>query len=266
MDATNSQTAAAFAPTGLRALAAGRAKSLKEIELRAIMARAEADGAGDVDVLARRISTLARPAILSFVNAHGFNLAANDDEFRRRLLTADFLLRDGVGMKIGMALHGHAPGANLNGTDLIPEILRRTRGRTAVFGTRRPWLSLGADRITAMGCDVASVMDGFQDVSAYVEAARRSRPETIVLAMGMPKQETVAEALRAALDFPCLIINGGAIVDFLAGRVRRAPAPVRRAGMEWAWRLALEPQRLAKRYLHGNPRFLAHVAKLRVSR
>jgi N-acetylglucosaminyldiphosphoundecaprenol N-acetyl-beta-D-mannosaminyltransferase len=49
----------------------------------------------------------------------------------------------------------------------------------------------------------------------------------------------------------------GASLDFLAGRVRRAPRWVARAGLEWLWRLALEPRRLAHRYLRKDPRFLA---------
>ncbi len=250
----------------LRALASGRAATLATLELRAMMSKARWDGDAERDELIARYLAPKRPEILSFVNAHGFNLAAADPAFRRHLLSSDHLLRDGVGMKIGMSLHGLAPGPNLNGTDFIPQILAAAAGRkVAVFGTKDPWLADGAAAISRQGCNVVAKLDGFQDVAAYVEAAKAAQPEIILLAMGMPKQEAVAYALRAALDHPCLIINGGAIVDFMAGRVQRAPALVRRAGMEWAWRLGLEPKRLAKRYLSGNPRFLAHVAALRLS-
>jgi hypothetical protein len=74
--------------------------------------------------------------------------------------------------------------------------------------------------------------------------------------MGMPRQEEVAIALRAALGFPCLIVCGGAIIDFLGGKVPRAPVWMRRCGLEWAFRLGREPRRLWNRYVHGNPRFL----------
>lgn len=63
-------------------------------------------------------------------------------------------------------------------------------------------------------------------------------------------------ALRAALGGPCLIVCGGAILDFLGGKVTRAPRWMRRAGLEWAYRLAREPRRLWQRYLRGNPLFL----------
>jgi exopolysaccharide biosynthesis WecB/TagA/CpsF family protein len=75
--------------------------------------------------------------------------------------------------------------------------------------------------------------------------------------MGMPRQEEVAILLRSALNFPCLIVCGGAIIDFMGGKTSRAPLWVRQARMEWAYRLALEPRRLFQRYVVGNPVFLA---------
>jgi exopolysaccharide biosynthesis WecB/TagA/CpsF family protein len=97
---------------------------------------------------------------------------------------------------------------------------------------------------------------GCHQPEKYVDFAIRHRPSLIVLGMGMPKQEQVAIQLRSALDFPCLIICGGAIIDFLGGKVTRAPALLRRTGMEWVYRLAMEPRRLFYRYVVGNPLFL----------
>jgi exopolysaccharide biosynthesis WecB/TagA/CpsF family protein len=74
--------------------------------------------------------------------------------------------------------------------------------------------------------------------------------------MGMPKQERVAALLARHLDYPCLIICGGAILDFLGGKVTRAPKAFRRIGMEWLYRFMLEPKRLFKRYMVGNFVFL----------
>src|SRR5690606_40821841 len=75
----------------------------------------------------------------------------------------------------------------------------------------------------------------------------------IVLAMGMPKQEQVAVQLRDALNTPALLICGGAILDFAAERFPRAPLWMRRFGLEWLFRLLLEPRRLFKRYALGIP-------------
>jgi exopolysaccharide biosynthesis WecB/TagA/CpsF family protein len=73
--------------------------------------------------------------------------------------------------------------------------------------------------------------------------------------MGMPKQEIVAARL-AASGVPCLIVCGGAILDFLGGKVSRAPQWVRGLGCEWVFRLLSEPKRLFSRYVVGNPLFI----------
>jgi exopolysaccharide biosynthesis WecB/TagA/CpsF family protein len=98
---------------------------------------------------------------------------------------------------------------------------------------------------------------GFLDVTDYVKLAAAHRPELIVLGMGMPKQEEVACMLRAAVGYPCLIVCGGAIIDFMGGKTSRAPAWMRSTGLEWAYRLMLEPKRLFHRYVVGNPVFIA---------
>jgi UDP-N-acetyl-D-mannosaminuronic acid transferase (WecB/TagA/CpsF family) len=80
----------------------------------------------------------------------------------------------------------------------------------------------------------------------------------------MPKQERVAVALRATLDEPALIVNGGAVLDFLGERFPRALSWMRSAGLEWLFRLALEPARLYGRYVAGAGPFLSRVVRLRL--
>ncbi|MGA8045812.1 MAG: hypothetical protein WCA30_06040, partial [Dermatophilaceae bacterium] len=83
-----------------------------------------AEGPDERDKLLRDLMRRRGPVVVSFINAHGANLAWSDPEFRDALLAADLLLRDGIGMAIAMPWLGLAPGLNLEGTDLIPEILR----------------------------------------------------------------------------------------------------------------------------------------------
>ncbi len=232
-----------------------------------LLARLRLVPAGQESALLEELATAgAGVRVLAFANAHAFNLAARQPGFARELGAADVLLRDGAGLACLLRWRGTAPGLNLNGTDFIPRLLQRCDGRTVVvLGTREPHLSLGVDRLRRelMPHSRVRAMDGFRATAHYLDFVRRHRPAVLLLAMGMPRQEQLAQELRAALDFDCLIVCGGAIVDFLAGKVRRAPPWLRRLGLEWLWRLAQEPRRLFVRYVLGNPLFLWRAARLR---
>jgi len=197
--------------------------------------------------------------VLAFVNAHAMNLAAESEPFYQSLMSADVVVRDGIGVALLMQMLNQPPGQNLNGTDLIPKVLARANGLPiALFGTQEPWLSNAEKAVRErLAPDSPCITaNGFLGLQEYIRLAARHRPRVIVLGMGMPRQEEVAVALRAALGLPCLILCGGAILDFLGGKVPRAPRWMRRWGLEWAYRLGREPRRLWVRYVHGNPLFL----------
>ena len=205
-----------------------------------------------------------RPMVIGFVNQHALNLAIGDRDFYRHLLRCDLLLRDGRGAEMACQVLGREPGANLNGTDLIPALLEQHRGqRIALFGTAEPWLEGAVKALRKQGLDVVAALDGFQKETVYEDAVVAARPDIIVLAMGMPRQEAVAAHLAGAINSPVLIINGGAILDFIAGRTPRAPLWMRRMGLEWLYRLSREPRRLFSRYVHGIPVFAARVLRER---
>jgi exopolysaccharide biosynthesis WecB/TagA/CpsF family protein len=193
------------------------------------------------------------------------NSAAVSKKFFDALMSADIVLRDGIGMAILLRLLNQSPGLNLNGTDLIPKLLRLYAGRSiALFGTQDPYLRQAREKVTTQLAPGSRVVTthGYLDVGDYVKLAAQHRPELIVLGMGMPKQEEVACTLRAAVGYPCLIVCGGAIIDFMGGKTSRAPGWMRRTGMEWEYRLAIEPKRLFHRYVIGNPVFLARAVTL----
>ena len=211
----------------------------------------------EMDLL-RRICSPTRPVAVAFANAHAMNCVAQSQSFFDALYTADWVLRDGSGVATLFKLLGKNAGRNLNGTDLIPKIIGLFDGRRiAFFGTQEPYLERGmvaADQYAPLSHFVRA--HGFLELDDYLSLAIAQKSELIVLGMGMPKQEAVAAALRSKLGFPCTIVCGGAIIDFLAGRTSRAPLWMRRAGMEWMYRLATEPRRLSHRYVVGNPVFL----------
>ena len=205
-----------------------------------------------------------RPYIVSFVNAHAANLAWQSPEFGATLLASDLLLRDGIGVELGLRAFGRPAGLNMNGTDFIPQITQMYTGRrVALFGTDSPWLEIARQQLESAGMVVVASHDGFSPLQTYLTLAAETRPELVILAMGMPRQEEIAMSLRDHMSYPVVIVNGGAILDFLAGKVTRAPKLMRSTGTEWAYRLALEPRRLARRYLLGIPTFFGHVATTR---
>ncbi|WP_018988200.1 WecB/TagA/CpsF family glycosyltransferase [Aromatoleum toluclasticum] len=217
--------------------------------------------------LADELAAGRQPRMLAFVNAHAMNSAVGDFEFYKALCDADVLLRDGSGMAMLFRMLGGEPGLNMNGTDFIPRLLEAYRGRrVALWGTRDRWLAAAAARCEAeFGVEIVSCENGFHAPAHYCDAVRRARPELIVLGMGMPRQECVARLLRATATGGPLIVCGGAILDFLGGKVERAPRWVRRAGMEWAYRLVREPRRLFHRYVIGNPLFMLRAWRCRAA-
>ena len=196
--------------------------------------------------------TVQTPTVVSFLNAHAVTCAVSDPAFMRNLLAAPYLLRDGIGLATLLKVLGHDPGWNMNGTDLIPEILAAFAGRrVALCGTQEPWLSRARDAVEAMGGRVVLCLDGFRAPDFYGEALSACEADLVILAMGMPKQEAVASLLVDILRYPVVIVNGGAILDFLAKRFPRAPVVWREAHLEWLFRLIGEPWRLSRRYLWG---------------
>ena len=219
-------------------------------------------------LLLQRISSAPQPLVVAFANAHAMNSLVKSVSFFEALRSADVVLRDGSGMATLFRLLGTSPGLNLNGTDLIPKILRCFNGRRiAFFGTQEPFLTRGSSAAAERYAPESTFtsVHGFLEVDAYLALAATHQPDLIVLGMGMPRQEIVAAALRSTLAHPCVIVCGGAIIDFLAGRTPRAPRWIRRTGMEWAFRLALEPKRLFQRYVVGNPVFMIRALVLAAS-
>ena len=206
-----------------------------------------------------------KPFILAFANAHAMNSIAASVPFFDAMCSADMVLRDGSGMSTLYKLLCLPPGLNLNGTDLIPQLIKLFNGRCiALFGTQNPYLQAGLEVVSKKLSPESSCVSahGFHDMTAYIELAAKHQPALIVLGMGMPRQEEVAAELRSTLTFPCLIICGGAIIDFLAGKTPRAPLWLRTAGLEWVFRLGMEPRRLFQRYVIGNPLFLTRALRL----
>jgi exopolysaccharide biosynthesis WecB/TagA/CpsF family protein len=204
-----------------------------------------------------------RNYVVSFVNAHAMNLACKDAQLFDALRFSDLLLRDGKGMQILLKMLGKGPGLNMNGTDFIPNVvLAAKHHRIALFGSTAQTAAAAAAWLERNGAGQVTHCDGFRTPDEYLQMLKAQQPRIVVLGMGMPKQELLAAMLAQQLRGPLLILNGGAILDFMAHRFRRAPRIVRKLGLEWMFRLLLEPSRLWRRYLLGNFVFLWHAAQI----
>ncbi|MDR3514670.1 MAG: WecB/TagA/CpsF family glycosyltransferase [Azospirillaceae bacterium] len=96
---------------------------------------------------------------------------------------------------------------------------------------------------------------GALEGDAVIAAINSTKPDIVWVGLSTPKQELWMANHRARLTAPVLV-GVGAAFDFHAGLVRQAPAILQQMGLEWAFRMAMEPRRLAGRYLRNNPAFI----------
>ena len=212
--------------------------------------------------------------LISFINAHAYNLSYSNLAFKHTLENSDYLFRDGLGMELLLNTLGMESGQNINGTDFIPILLDRSAGHfsLALWGTNSPYNLNAKDRLTNEGLNVISVKDGFQDLNFYIRELKalsvKHENIIVVLGMGMPKQEELAELIKSYSSFEdtnIIIICGGAILDFLGGKIKRAPLIIRKLKSEWIYRLFIEPKRLFRRYVIGNFLFIFRMIVLRIN-
>jgi len=180
------------------------------------------------------------------------------------ILDAFIVLNDGLALDIAARLlRGRRFAANLNGTDLTPKILAALpkSARIFLYGARPEVVAEAARRLTARGHRVVGFCDGYScDGATAAAAAREAGAEVALVALGNPQQELwIAD--YGAESGARLFLGIGAWFDFMTGATRRAPAAIRRARLEWLYRLTLEPKRLMRRYTIDAARFF--VAALR---
>lgn len=206
----------------------------------------------------------AQQRLLFFVNTNFVNQCLG---LRPQLADPDIILvNDGVGMDIASWLrHRRTFADNLNGTDFVPGLLKALGGegapcRVFLLGGRPGIARRAARTLTDRGITVAGALDGYteaQDSQQVVDAINKAGADVVLVAMGNPLQEQWILDHRAQTGARVLI-GVGALLDFLAGEVPRAPGIIRRCRLEWLYRLGLEPRRLFRRYTVDIIRFLGH--------
>lgn len=202
-----------------------------------------------------------------FANAHCINVSATDPAYLRILKRDNTIVfGDGAGIRVAGYLSRQPLRDNVNGTDMFPELCARAAAhRRSIFllGAQPGVADEVARRVAAghPGLRIGGVQHGFfdeKDTDALLEAINASRADVLLVAFGVPRQEKWIAEHRARIEAPVVIAVGG-LFDYYSGRIPRAPVFLRKASLEWAWRLAMEPRRMWKRYLIGNFTFLGRI-------
>ncbi len=208
-----------------------------------------------------------RFALITWLNAHNANLAHENTDFRQAL--GQFLiLPDGLGVDIASRLlHGEPFPANLNGTDFIPGLLVMETSplRVGLIGARPEVVAkaTASFRQLAPQHEFRVISDGFfraGDEPRILEILKNYHPHILLVAMGVPRQEMFM-ASHLTAEHCTLAFGVGALFDFRAGVVPRAPLILQKLRFEWLYRLTQEPARLWRRYIVGNPLFLLRVMR-----
>ncbi|MFN3682722.1 MAG: WecB/TagA/CpsF family glycosyltransferase [Fimbriimonadaceae bacterium] len=193
-------------------------------------------------------------------NAHTLNLAYEDPEYADVLRSADVRLNDGIGFRLASGMRSVDVRHNFNGTDLVPLLFQRLDrpARVFLYGAKENVNALAALRVAERfpAVEVVGRCNGYVDPEEAAAQIASSGADVLLVALGNPKQERFMARYRDRLNVKVQIGCGG-LFDFLSGTKPRAPRPIRRHGLEWAFRLAVEPRRMFRRYVIGNPVFLA---------
>lgn len=198
-----------------------------------------------------------------FVNANSFCNLWQSPQLRLDLNNADRVFADGVGVRLAAKRAGVVLKANVNGTDLFPQVARQMaeQGKSIFLLGGKPGVaSDAAAKILQAypGIRIAGTHHGyFSDVDnlSIIDSINESGADLLLVALGSPLQERWLVAHRDLLDVSCALGVGG-LFDFLSQRIPRAPMWIRKLELEWVYRLIQEPKAKGRRYILGNAQFL----------
>ena len=194
--------------------------------------------------------TTPNPEIILYAHRH--------PGYREILNKADLALPDGAGLLFVSRFMKQALPERVSGTDMVPEIAKLAREKhlkiALLGGLDQATIDKAARAMRAWGNEVVYASHGvpkeqWEDKEFHdriISELRAARPELVFVALGHPKQEQWIDEHQNSLPSVRLFIGCGGALDFIAGAMRRAPAFMRQAGLEWLWRLVREPKRIKR--------------------
>ena len=212
--------------------------------------------------------------LINTINAHSYNTALKDPLFAEALLKGDALIPDGAGIVMACKWLStpQRPLERIAGWDLFQfemDKLNKKGGKCFFMGSSEKVLSLIKEKAAVVYPNITvetyspPYKPEFSDEESrqMVDTVNRVSPDLLWVGMTAPKQEKWTYTHYDELDVKGHIGTIGAVFDFFAGTVERAPEAWQKHGMEWAYRLLKEPRRMWRRYLLGNMLFFKYLWK-----
>jgi N-acetylglucosaminyldiphosphoundecaprenol N-acetyl-beta-D-mannosaminyltransferase len=221
--------------------------------------------------LLRTISAWAsegRTRRVMYVNAHVVNQSRVTPGLGGALRRADLVYCDGYGVRLAARVLNMPVPHRMTGADWIwglASLCERSAQPVYLLGSEPPIAREAAARLRRWypQLDVVGAHHGFFDLDSphnerVIEDINAHSPAIVLVGMGTPKQELWVDRYAHRLD-GAVVWTVGALFDYVSGHIPRAPRWLADNGLEWIFRLAIEPQRMWRRYLLGNPVFLSRV-------
>lgn len=216
--------------------------------------------------------------LINTINAHSYNTALEDTLFAEALLGGDALVPDGASIVKACRWLGaeSQPVERVAGWDLFEFEMGRLNakgGRCMFMGSSPKVLGLIVERAREVypNIEVVTYSPPYkpefspEENRAIVDAINAADPDLLWIGMTAPKQEKWTYQHWQELKIHCHVGTIGAVFDFFAGTVKRAPLWWQNHGLEWLYRLLKEPRRMWRRYVVGNVKFLRNVRRERRS-
>ena len=218
--------------------------------------------------------------LINTINAHSYNTAQEDEAFAEALSKGDYLIPDGASIvKACRWLRAKSqPKERIAGWDLFIFEMERLNDKGKMTNDKLRVMFLGSsEEVLALIRERAAVDYPHLDIITYsppfkpefsdeenqamIGAINHADPDLLWIGMTAPKQEKWAYRHWDELNIHCHCGTIGAVFDFYAGTVKRAPLWWQRHSLEWLYRLIKEPRRMWRRYLLGNAKFLYYLSK-----
>lgn len=202
------------------------------------------------EAAAERVLALAladEPSLVVTLNPEIVVRAEDDERLRAAIAAASLCVADGVGVLWAARRAGVRLPARVPGVELAADVMRLGGASLRVyFLGGRPGVAARAATAAAerYGVRIAGSRDGYfadDEAAAVAAAVAATEPHLVLAALGERQETFLAERLDAMGAGAAMGVGG--TLDVLAGEARRTPAWTRRAGLEWAWRVGLDPKR-----------------------